>query len=386
MPPYNFPSSEELLRQLFGNYQSQQAEPRSATDIANEATVAGLQQKISEQQQAQMQAQQQALDPIARKYYVPQLLDSKKLYESANNPAVQSQLGMNQEQIQQQAHNTADRWRQAASGAGFDLSGYGSDVSLQDAYQNLQTNDARAAVDIAQGEYALTSDQYYTRRYDDLRKEGYGHFDAKNRVGAAARKYQGERVSYLSGMLDGYGFDGRVMTPLGQQIVAQLATEKPELANMYLNANPGQKEAYAADNQMAQSVLQNQGAMDRLERTVASQMAQLNRGGEITRENATHQAALQEKSAQNAAQRAADLEEQTFTRQVDRIDKYLPKEDQPLAMAALFKYLKAGIGTTQSGNNDATKDFLTSLDKTMEEIRKQRDSLINQLIQSLGRL
>ena len=182
MPPYNFPSSEELLRQLFGNYQSQNPEPRSATDVANEATVAGLQQKISEQQaqqQAQMQAQQQALDPIARKYYVPQLLDAKKMYESANNPTVQSQMGMNQEQIQQMASNSADRWRQAASGAGFDLSGYGSDVSLQDAYQNLQTNDARAVVDLAQGKYALTSDQYYTRRYDELRKEGYGHFGSK---------------------------------------------------------------------------------------------------------------------------------------------------------------------------------------------------------------
>ena len=54
------------------------------------------------------------------------------------------------------------------------------------------------------------------------------------------------------------------MTQIGQQIVAQLATEKPEIANMYLNANPGQKEAYAADNQMAQSVLNNQGMMDRL--------------------------------------------------------------------------------------------------------------------------
>mgnify|MGYP007069968981 CR=1 FL=1 len=261
MPPYNL-NQEDLINEVLANLAAQRQSPpqqsvlgarmtldnpQTQNDPMTDATLEGLRQNGGNIPQ-----QQPVLDGISRRY-AGDITAQKMAYAAAQNDAQRQAASMN-----------ADMLRQAAQGAGMDLSGYGNDVSLQDAMQNLQTNDARALVEMFQGKYAKSSDDFYNDKFRELVNGGMPVGRARRAAGEFARQYQGERVNYLQGMLQGYGFDGRVVTPVGQQIVGQIAAENPQLANMYLNANPGQKDAYNTDNQMAMAAMQNQGAMDRL--------------------------------------------------------------------------------------------------------------------------
>lgn len=70
---------------------------------------------------------------------------------------------------------------------------------------------------------------------------GYSPRQAKKFAGYNARDYQANRVAYLDNLYNSYGRDGLVTTPLGNQIIGQLATENPMLANFYANAYPAQR-------------------------------------------------------------------------------------------------------------------------------------------------
>ena len=136
MPNYPFPSSEDLIKEVLDNLsarrQMQTQTPTQTTEsqgknAMDSATIDGLKQNG-----ANIPEQQPVLDGLARRY-AGDILGSKMAYATAQNDAQRQAASLN-----------ANMLRQAAQGAGMDLSGYGSDVSLQDAMQNLQTNDARA--------------------------------------------------------------------------------------------------------------------------------------------------------------------------------------------------------------------------------------------------
>lgn len=255
MPPYN---TDDLIKEVLANLAAQRQSspeqsvlgarmtlnnPQNQNDPMTDATLEGLRQNGGNIP---------ILNGIERQY-AGNILGQKIAYDAAQNDAQRQAASMG-----------ANMLRQAAQGAGMDLSGYGSDVSLQDAMQNLQTNDARALVEIFQGKYSKSSDQFFNDKWNELIKSGMPVGRAQRAAGELARQYQGERVSYLNGMLHGYGFDGRVVTPVGQEMIRQIALEDPQSASMYLKVNPQQTDAYETDNQMALAALQNQGLMDRL--------------------------------------------------------------------------------------------------------------------------
>ncbi len=199
----------------------------------------------------------ESLNPYAYREISPRLVNLKQLYENADNPALQRTLGLTADQIRERANVSADYYRQLGDTAGYDLSRYGSDVSYSDAYSNLQTEKARAIVDLTQGKYSMPSDQFYDVKYQELRENGLPVGRAQRAAAEFARRYQAERVNYLNDALYGYGYDGRIMTDLGRKIVADLAREgQGEIANMYLNGKANDKEAYAQESALARELAQ----------------------------------------------------------------------------------------------------------------------------------
>ena len=377
MPPYTFPTSEELIKDYLDSYLSNLSTNRqpqaaeSQSDPMTGATLEGLRQNGGNIPQ-----QQPILNGLERQY-ADNILRQKIAYNAAQNDAQRQAASMN-----------ANMLRQAAQGAGMDLSGYGSDVSLQDAMQNLQTNDARALVEMFQGKYSKSSDQFYNDKFRELVNNGMPVGRAQRAAGEFARQYQGERVSYLNGMLHGYGFDGRVVTPVGQQIVGELASENPQLANMYLNANPGQKDAYNTDNQMALAALQNQGIMDRLDEQIAGNLAYLaqsgqqaleqqNNQGRINRENATHTADLNYGTWRSQQEYIRKAAMEDLTSKADAtyqlMTKYIGKEKADKAMESYF--VAAGVRGAGSKSAESTDKLTGHLIDTYKAINDRIKAL-----------
>jgi len=373
MPNYPFPTSEELIKEVLDNLaarrQLQTQTPMQTTESQGKnamdaATIDGLKQNG-----ANIPQQQPVLDGLARRY-AGDITGQKIAYAAAQNDAQRQAASMN-----------ADMLRQAAQGAGMDLSGYGSDISLQDAMQNLQTNDARALVEMFQGKYAKSSDQFFEDKWNELIRNGMPVGRAQRAAGELARRYQGERVNYLQGMLQGYGFDGRVVTPIGQQIVGQIAAENPQVANMYLNANPNQKDAYNTDSKMAQLAMTNDNAMAKLAMQIAGNMDYLNRSGEIQRDNATHQSNLIEQRDANQQQRSLDFINKNAMAVHSTVKEFLGDDAANMAVASMFNILNRGSGKGGSTNATDDKDFknyIDALDKTQNRLIEQRNSIVNQ--------
>lgn len=163
MPPYN---TDDLIKEVLANLAAQRQSPpeqsvlgarmtlnnpQNQPDPMTNATFEGLRQNGGNIPQ-----QQPILNGIERQY-AGNILGQKIAYDAAQNDAQRQATSMN-----------ANMLRQAAQSAGMDLSGYGSDVSLQDAMQNLQTNDARALVEMFQGKYSKSSDQFYNDKFREL--------------------------------------------------------------------------------------------------------------------------------------------------------------------------------------------------------------------------
>lgn len=389
MPPYN---TDDLISEVLANLAAQRQSPPEQSVLGARMTLNNPQNQPDPMTDATLEGLRQnggnipILNGLERQY-ASKLLGQKIAYDAAQNDAQRQAASMG-----------ANMLRQAAQGAGMDLSGYGSDVSLQDAMQNLQTNDARALVEMFQGKYSKSSDQFFNDKWNELIKSGMPVGRAQRAAGELARQYQGERVSYLNGMLHGYGFDGRVVTPVGQQIVGQLAAESPQLANMYLNANPGQKDAYNTDNQMALAALQNQGIMDRLDKQIAGNLAYLvqsgqqaleqqNNQGQINRDNATHQSNLTEQRDINQQQRYLDFVKQNAFAVHSTVKEILGDNAADLAVASMFKILNNTSGKSGSGNatdDKSFKNYIDTLDKAQNRLIEQRNSIVNQYKDNLA--
>ena len=166
----------------------------------------------------------------------------------------------------QMAASMADALRNTATAAGIDMSGYGSDVSLQDAQRNLASRQAQDIMEALQGQYAQSSDRYFEKEYTRALAKGYSDEDAKDIAGQKARRYQADRVAYLRGAYNSYGHDGRVTNNYGNMFLEMMASENPTLANFYAQVYPNQRDAYSQENQIARDMLQNNNLLERLEK------------------------------------------------------------------------------------------------------------------------
>lgn len=159
------------------------------------------------------------------------------------------------------AHSTAEILRNKANAAGIDVSGYGSDVSLGDAVNNLASQEARDIMGALQGYYSRDSGQYYTDKYLQGIEMGMSPRRARKAAEALAGNYKADRVNYLDGLLNSYG---RGDTALANQIIASMIPEAPALAQFYALTNPRPLDDYNAANTAAQEAVKQGYALELL--------------------------------------------------------------------------------------------------------------------------
>lgn len=181
------------------------------------------------------------------------IVEQKQAYADAQTDAAR-----------QQASSMAEFLRSQGNAGGMDLSGYGSDVSLADAYKNLYSQQAREIMGALQGQYSMNSNQYYEQQYARALVQGLSRKDAKAVAGKQAREYQANRVAYLNGVYNSYGHDGLVTNDIGNQIIGMMSMENPSLANFYATIYPNAKDAYRQQNELEQLGVANKNALERM--------------------------------------------------------------------------------------------------------------------------
>ena len=151
-----------------------------------------------------------------------------------------------------------------AKAANIDISGYGSDVSLEDAYKNLVSQQARDIMEGTQRYYAMNSDRYRDKIFDEAIARGLSPRRANKLADSQARRYQSDRVQYLDGLLNSYGRDGLIMNEYGNQILGMLAHEDPMLAGFYAGIYPNAKEAFARYNTLEDKAIDQRNQLEQL--------------------------------------------------------------------------------------------------------------------------
>lgn len=162
------------------------------------------------------------------------------------------------------AQYQANFLRDVANAAGIDLRGYGSDVSPEDAYKNLVSQQARDIMEGTQRYYAMNSDRYRDKIFDEAIARGLSPRRANKLADSQAKRYQADRVQYLDGLLNSYGREGLVMTEYGNQILGELAHEDPMLASLYAGIYPNAKEAFSRYNTLEDKDIDQRNQLEQL--------------------------------------------------------------------------------------------------------------------------
>lgn len=98
-------------------------------------------------------------------------------YKAAQDEAQRQSLLGQLQKINKAANST----RAIGNAAGLDLSAVGEGVSLQDAVKNLATQRARDLMQVRNGRYSMTTDQFYESEYDRHRMSGASDETARRR-------------------------------------------------------------------------------------------------------------------------------------------------------------------------------------------------------------
>ena len=345
------------------------------------------------------------------------LINYKNAWGQADNPDVQKAMGLNADQIRNLSSKGADNLRQIANGAGMNLTGYGADVSLTDALRNLQSNDARARIEALQGQYAMTSDQFFDRKYDELLLSGSSAREAKAVAGKLAQRYQAERVSYLQGMYHGYGRDGNYTNDFGVDVIGAIANENPILANLYAMVFPNPKDAQTRANTLEDKFIEQNNALSLLNAGLQNDVVRYNVQGAVQDRNAdadwrrkflTLDKESQNKILEYAAKSGIDLnkfiEEETLKQQwakdkpseVEAMRKQyfelfkaagMSDEEATAATQEMLKQYAASLftGNGRGGTGTGGKSG-TGNDKTVDNLKKQHDALVANRDSWYGRL
>ena len=229
------PIVQDLLTRRALEEQAVAGEPKPLLSLlSNPEQSAPAEQPPPQPQQSPQTQQQEPLDgkqmidvSMAKALDIPQapnpyalnvqrgLLAQKQAYADAQTDAGRSA-----------AHSRAELLRNKANAAGIDISGYGSDVSLGDAVNNLASQEARDIMGALQGYYSGDSGQYYTDKYLQGIEMGMSPRRARKAAEVLAGNYKADRMQYLDGLLNSYG---RADTALANQIIASMIPEAPAL-------------------------------------------------------------------------------------------------------------------------------------------------------------
>ena len=190
----------------------------------------------------------------------PYALNLKRNIVQAKNNYDNAQTDEQRAAAQAQANFSRDM----ANTTGIDLSGYGADVSLADAYKNLYSQQAQDLMAALQGQYARNSERYYTDKFLEGIELGMSPRRARKAAELLTGNYKSDRAQYLDGLLNSYGRDGLVTNEYGNQIIGELAHEDPLLASFYAGIYPNAKDAFSRYNALEDKDIAQRNALEQL--------------------------------------------------------------------------------------------------------------------------
>ena len=381
---------EKVRNGVDANIAADAQQKRLAAEQAQAQAQAQAQQLPPQAQpQAQPQPEQPLLDPLSHDVY-RRLVDAKSLYggadaavrasapEGTSEEALQAAIAS----IQGTAHQSAEDTRRLAERLGVDMTGYGSDVSLEDAQRNLQTRETREIADILSGrsKYGQSADQYFDDVYMRMIGEGASPSQAKRWAGRQAQQYQAERVTYLRNAFNMFGRDGNYVNDQGVPILQEIAQEMPQVANIYAQAYKlptaaqDRLEKLVDTNMFANQFLRQYGLGEQALRnniTLYNERSRLQREEEVLRSDTEFQNwAKKEEHKGLAAQRQ-------FYRQYDNFRNMFIKmglsgaELNAAVTAAMGIKLPQGQGGMDSKSLANLKDVAKAIDDSEKNVLSQ---------------
>lgn len=152
-----------------------------------------------------------------------ELIKLKAVYEEAEKQG--------NTEVMQKAAESAKTMRTIADRMGMDLSPYGADQTLGDAQLAFEVDTRKGMRNALRGN--LSSEEYYDKMYDELRKQGVPRNQARATAAEYAGRYQAKRISGIEDALYEYGIDPttNALNDYGTQMVLELQRENPDHAN-----------------------------------------------------------------------------------------------------------------------------------------------------------
>lgn len=304
---FSMPIIQGLLARRALEEQAATEEPKPLLSLLSNpeqtAPVEQPQQQSSPQPQEPLDGKQMIDVSMAKALDIPQapnsyaldvqrgLLAQKQAYADAKTDAEKAI-----------AHSTAEILRNKANAVGIDVSGYGSDVSLGDAVNNLASQEARDIMGALQGYYSRDSGQYYNDEYWRGIERGLSPRKAQKVAEALTGSYKADRVNYLDGLLNSYG---RADTALANQILASMIPEAPALAQFYSLTNPSPLNEYNTAVDVAKQLANNGYQINLIQETGKQTRQSQDNAAEHNKEQMTLQAVLNKDTY--AANKAVDF-------------------------------------------------------------------------------
>lgn len=270
-----------------------------------------------------------------------------------------------------------EKLRGQANSIGWNGNGYGADVSLLEAAQNLANNDTRAVNDIL---YNLKdSNSIYRQRVADYLDKGYSIDSAKRLAGQRSEEAMAGNIDQLRDAFRMYGQDARgAITPQGTDILASLAQQggatPSELANFYAQMQAHPKDTWNFENDMLRAANAQANALERMgvshqygvedqERGFAHQEHMARLQNDLTLQRIAEQARMN-------IEAGIMSKEMGYNWTVNKMIEAGVPQEQALQIAA-----SALIGGGRGGNGGkgATSEFNS---KMVEALQKERESVM----------
>lgn len=191
--------------------------------------------EASAQQQEQPQPRK-TLNQMA-KVFADQIVQSKYGHREAEKQGNAEAMA--------QFHNAAEQARANMRQLGYDPAAYGLDGTYEEATQEMNKNNLQALQNVLDGDNSQSSIGYYDDTYNYLINQGYSREIAAEVAGQKARTYAIQRIRTLEDAFNMYGHDGKVINPMGVQILQKLAEEEPDMTNYYTQRYAGPLQEYA---------------------------------------------------------------------------------------------------------------------------------------------
>lgn len=214
------------------------------------------------------------------------------------------------QQVMQEAAESADRIRNIASRLGIDLTPYDSGRTLAQAQDALMIDTNRGIRNILQQD--MTSDEYYEQLFNDLRHNGMSREQAQRIAAREAGQYQAQRLTRLNDALVQYGVDplNHTINDYGVMILMRAQQEDP-------NAASGLARMYGLPADLASEVMQMNVANNNARNSLVSNMTLNGQKFELDKEQAKLEADMRAAEEQRK-QQAEDAQKMAIVSRLEQ--------------------------------------------------------------------